>query len=102
MYLLQRKLIFSYYLHTVPRALIFGCLIGVITGILLTRTFYYYFRRIKTDEQTVLFYEKHFPDQCPWLVEKKLLAEAEELRLKAKDNFGIQQNTSLNSSPTAS
>jgi hypothetical protein len=45
---------------------------------------FFFSRQRKRDLELVRFFEKHFPEDCSWKQEEKVLAEAEDLRLKAK------------------
>ena len=38
---------------------------------------------IRRDERVVRLFENHFPNECSWKQEESILAEAEEIRVKA-------------------
>ncbi len=48
-------------------------------------------RQRKRDLELVRFFEERFPDDCSWKQEEKILAEAEDLRLKAKVDWLIHK-----------
>ena len=48
-------------------------------------------RQRKRDEELIRLIERHFPDECSWKQEERLLAEAEDIRLKAKMDSLIHQ-----------
>jgi hypothetical protein len=75
------------HLEVVMYALFLGCAIGlaVITSLFLSR-------QRKRDLELVRFFEKHFPDDCSWKQEEKILAAAEDLRLKAKVDYLIHKS----------
>jgi len=47
-------------------------------------------RQRKRDEELVSFFEHHFPEECSWKQEERILAEAEDIRLKAKAAMLLQ------------
>ena len=70
-------------------AIVFG-LLGLALGICLVSSFLIS-RQRKRDEELIRFFEKHFPDECSWKKEEKILAEAEDIRLKAKVDLLIHK-----------
>jgi hypothetical protein len=62
---------------------IFSGLLGLILGIAVVASLVASSQH-KHDEKLIHFFEQHFPDDCSWKQEEKILAEVEELRLKAK------------------
>jgi len=70
--------------HTPHRYLILiSALIGLGVGMCIISSFFFS-RQRKRDLELVRFFEKHFPGDCSWKQEEKILAAAEDLRLKAK------------------
>jgi hypothetical protein len=49
-------------------------------------------RQRKQDLEIVRFFEKHFPEECSWKQEEKIMAQAEDIRLKAKVANAIQSH----------
>jgi len=69
-------------------------LLGVIFGTLIGAGWiaaYFISRQRKRDLELVRFFEKRFPEDCSWKQEEKILAEAEDLRLKAKVDWLIHK-----------
>ncbi len=71
-------------------AIIVASLMGLIYGVAIMSAYFVSSRR-KRDEELVRFFEKQYPDDCSWLQEEKILAEAEDIRLKAKVDFLIHK-----------
>ncbi len=70
--------------HSPHRSVILiSALIGLLFGICLVSSIFIS-RQRKRDRELVRFFENHFPEDCSWKQEEKILAEVEDLRLKAK------------------
>ena len=77
--------------HTPHRyVILISGLIGLFFGVCVVTSFFIS-RQRKRDLELVRFFEEHFPDECSWKQEEKILAEAEDLRLKAKVDWLIHQ-----------
>ncbi len=74
--------------HTV---VLFSVIYGALLGASVVGSFALRGQR-KQDERLVRLFEEHFPDECSWKQEERILAEAEEIRLKAKVDLLIQQS----------
>ena len=71
---------------------VLAALFGLILGSCITYSNVSSSRR-KEDEELVRFFEKHFPEECSWKQEEKILAEAKDLELKARVDNLIQRQT---------
>jgi len=65
---------------------LYSVLIGLAFGAIAVAS-YFISRQRKRDLELVRFFEKHFPGDCSWKQEEKILAAAEDLRLKVKVDF---------------
>jgi hypothetical protein len=68
---------------SVHQAALFAGLMGVVFSACIVSGFFLS-RQRKRDEELIRIFEERFPDECSWKQEEKVLAEAEDLRLKAK------------------
>lgn len=79
--------------HTSHRSVVFfSSLLGFVFGMCVIASILIA-RQRKRDEALVRFFENRFPDDCSWKQEEQILAEVEDIRLKAKVASLIHQST---------
>lgn len=75
---------------SVHRAIILAAVLGAVVSASLFLAIYLSIRS-KRDEKLVRFFENRFPDECSWKQEERILAEAEEIRLKTSAGLLIHK-----------
>lgn len=55
-----------------------------VVGLLISAFIFSFYFQVKKDQQFIAFIESHFPEQCSWKKEEKLLADLEEIEVKVR------------------
>jgi hypothetical protein len=71
---------------------IFSALLGLAWGASIMATMAIS-RQRKRDQELVDHFERRFPDDCPWKEDERILAQAEDIRLRAKTSALIHNAT---------